>query len=178
VARAYNSYTLNLLVQITSRLKRLLFTEDLKSHMGVWEKEYLISGTETSLRVRISSYDVNLTLKGQKKKVIYSSMLPTFWNSTVTVEVSQDSPLVRQSSSCNDEYWRKDTYEKNQSSRTKACSNASHFVNHKCNMDWTEPEPKPTGYEPYAIASLKPQTKLLEVGPRSKRLKTALLVFQ
>jgi len=29
---------------------------------------YLISGTETSLTVRTSSYDVNLTLKGQKRK--------------------------------------------------------------------------------------------------------------
>ena len=121
----------------------------------MYEKnEYLTSGTETPLRVRTSSYDVNLTLKGQKKKVIYSSMLLTFRKSTVIVEASQDFPFVRQSKVDAKTNIGGRIHTKNRSSRTKACYNASHFVHHKSNMDWPKPEHEPTSYEPYALARL------------------------
>jgi len=104
-------------------------------------------------------------------------MLLTFRNNTVIVEVSQDSPFVRQSRVAVKTNFGRRIHKKKQSSRTKACSNASHFVNHKSNMDWPKPEPKPTGYEPYAMArpvQVWIRTKHIDVGPRGKRLKTTL----
>jgi len=149
----------------------------------MYEKNgYLISGTETSLRIRTSSYDVNLTLKSQKKKGIYSSMLLTFRNSTVIVEVFLDSPFVQQSRVAVKTNISGRIHMKKPKFSDKSLFQCQPLrqpqIRHGLTQAGTRADRLRALRHGKAIASLNPYTKYLEVGPRSKRLKTAPLVFR
>jgi hypothetical protein len=138
----------------------------------------MISGTETSLRVWTSSYDV----KGQKKRGIYSSTLLTFRNSTVIIEVSEDSPFVRQSRVAVKTNIGGRIHMKKTKISDKSLLQCQPLrqpkIQHGLTQVGTRADRLRALRHGKAIASLNPYTKHLEVGPRSKRLNTALLVFR